>query len=57
MLENLRKEIEKLKRENEELRKTIRMAERELWWGSAEDACVRVSDILREVLNDDRSTN
>lgn len=44
-------DITKLVAEVERLRETIKIAERELWWGNAESACVRVSEILEEAIS------
>jgi len=44
-------QIKELRAEVERLRETIKVAERELWWGNAESACVRVSEILKEAIS------
>lgn len=48
-----REDIPKLVAEVERLREAIKTAERELWWGSPESACGRVSDLLEEAIGDD----
>ncbi len=51
-----REDIPRLVAEVERLRKAIVVAERELWWGSPESACIRVSDLLKDVLESDLTT-
>lgn len=50
---NAREDIPKLVAEIERLREAIKTAKRELWWGSPESACGRVSDLLEEAIGDD----
>lgn len=48
-----REDIPRLVAEIERLREAIKTAKRELWWGSPESACGRVSDLLEEAIGDD----
>jgi hypothetical protein len=45
-----REDIPRLVAEVERLREAIKTAERELWWGSPESACVRVGELLEEAI-------
>ena len=52
-IKTARKYIPQLVAEIDRLRESIKTAERELWWGSPESACIRVSDLLKEALESD----
>ena len=50
-LRQLLDENKRLKEENERMKNCLRKVRKELFWGNADTACWRVSDMIGELLN------